>query len=73
MAASWSIVEYRGREALEQLEADWRRLCADMSPRTGFHAYETHAAYLSRLMATPEEFRCLAVTDGRDVRAICPL
>lgn len=70
---SWDIIEYRGREALEQLEADWRRLYEAMPLRTGFHAYEAHVAYLDLLMAAPERFRCLALSDGRSVRAICPL
>jgi hypothetical protein len=73
MAASWSIVEYRGRDALKQLEADWRRLYAAMSFRTGFQAYEAHVAYFDLLMAAPERFRCLALRDGQSVRAICPL
>jgi len=73
MAASWRIVEYRGREALEQLEADWRRLYTAMPLRTGFHAYEAHVAYFDLLMAAPESFRCLALRDGQSVRAICPL
>lgn len=73
MAANWSMLEYRGREALERLEGDWRRLYAAMTLRTGFHAYETHVAYFDLLMAEPEKFRCLALLDGQSVRAICPL
>jgi CelD/BcsL family acetyltransferase involved in cellulose biosynthesis len=69
----WSVVEYRGREALELLEADWKRLYGAMERRTPFHAFEAHAAYLDHLTAAPERFICLVLTDGRDARAICPL
>jgi Acetyltransferase (GNAT) domain len=73
MGPSWHIVEYRGREGQEQLEADWRRLYAAMPLRTGFQAYEAHVAYFRLLMAAPERFRCLALRDADGIRAICPL
>jgi hypothetical protein len=73
MGSNWRIVEYRGREALEQLEADWRRLYAAMPLRTGFHAYEAHVAYVDLFVEAPERFRCLVLRDADGVRAICPL
>jgi len=69
----WRIVEYRGRTALERLEVDWRRLYSSMPHRTSAHVYEAHLAYLGHLMKRPDRFRCLALSDGREVRAICPL
>ncbi len=71
--SAWSIVEYRGRPGLEQLEADWKRLYAAMPGRSRYHAYEAQLAYLSHLCAAPALSRYLALTDGRRVRAICPL
>jgi hypothetical protein len=71
--ATWSVIEYRGREGLERLAEDWHRLCRAMPLRTGFHTCQTHAAYLEFLMAAPETMRCLALSDGQRVRAICPL
>lgn len=69
----WSIVEYRGREALQCLAVDWKRLYGAMPLRTAFHAFEAHEAYLDCLAAAPGRFRFLVLTDGRQVRAICPL
>lgn len=69
----WSIVEYRGPTALRRLEGDWRRLYSSMPLRNSAHLYEAHLAYLEHLMASPDRFRCLALHDGRAVRAICPL
>ena len=69
----WDILEYPGRDALPRLEADWRRLTGAMPQRTAFHLFDAHAAYLAHLAASPERFRCLVLTDGRDARAICPL
>jgi hypothetical protein len=71
--STWSIVEYRGRPGLEQLEADWKRLYAAMPGRSRYHAYEAQLAYLNHLCAAPSLSRYLALTDGRSVRAICPL
>ena len=70
---AWSIVEYRGRAGLLQLEDEWRRLYAAMPLRTSYHAFEAHLAYVDYLMAAPDELRCLALHDGRQTRAICPL
>lgn len=72
-AAKWSIVEYRGRAGLLELEADWRRLSAAMPLRTSFHAFEANLAYLDCVMPEPDRFKCLALSDGTHVRAICPL
>ena len=72
-AGNWSVVEYKGRAALERLEADWRRLYSSMPLRTSAHLYEANLAYFDHLMASPEQYRCLALSDGRRVRAICPL
>ena len=69
---TWGISEFRGRAGLEQLEADWRRLYAQIPLRTSFLAYETCLAYADHLMA-PDQLRYLALTDGRQVRAICVL
>ncbi len=71
--ARWNIVEYGGRGALAQVEADWRRLYAAMPSRNSAHLYEAHLAYLEHLMKAPDRFRCLALHDGAQVRAILPL
>ena len=73
MSAGWKVVEYRGRDGLLLLEADWRRLYAAMPTRTSYHAFEAHLAYVDHLMKTPDELRCLALRDRREVRAICLL
>ena len=73
MSTAWNIVEYRGRDGLLQLEADWRRLYAAMPTRTSYHAFEAHLAYVDHLMKAPGELRCLALRDRREVRAICLL
>ena len=70
---TWRIVEYLGRAGLEQLETDWKQLYAAMPARSRYHAYEAHLACLSHLCAAPALFRYLALTDGKNVRAICPL
>ncbi len=69
----WSIIESRGRPGLERLEADWRRLYAAMPLRTSFLAYEACLAHVDHVMGAPDRLRCLALTDGRQVRAICLL
>ena len=73
MSTGWNVVEYRGRDGLLQLEADWRRLCAAMPTRTSYHAFEAHLANVDHLMKAPDELRCLALRDRREVRAICLL
>jgi CelD/BcsL family acetyltransferase involved in cellulose biosynthesis len=69
----WSLREHRGRQALEVLEPDWRRLYCAMPQRSGFHAIEAHAAYADNLMRAPGRLRCLVLLKGAEVRAICPL
>ncbi len=71
--AEWGIIESRGRAGLQLLEADWRRLYAQIPRRTSFLAYEACLAHIDHLMREPDELRCLALTDGRRVRAICVL
>ncbi len=73
MSDAWRVVEFRGRQGLLHLEADWRRLCASMPQRTAFHTFEAHLAYVDRIMTDPSGLRCLALRDGRQVRAICLL
>ena len=68
----WHIVESRGRVGLESLEPDWQRLYAQMPLRTSFLAYEAALARVERL-ASADKLRCLALADGRRVRAICLL
>lgn len=69
-ASAWSISEHRGLTGLEALRADWDRLYADMPARTVFHAYAAFRAYAEHLMESPERLRCLALSDGRRVRAV---
>jgi CelD/BcsL family acetyltransferase involved in cellulose biosynthesis len=70
--AEWSIIESRGRPGLESLEADWRRLYGQMPLRTSFLAYEAALARVERL-PSQDKVRCLALWDGRQIRAICLL
>lgn len=73
-APVWKVTEFRGPAGLEQLAADWHRLCAEMPARTSFIAFETCVAYVNHLMAEPAKLRCLAISDCHQrVRAICPL
>ena len=72
-AATWEIIESRGRAGLGQLEADWRRIYAELPLRTSFLAYETCCALVDHVLAAPDQLRCLALTDGQRVRAICLL
>jgi hypothetical protein len=69
----WSIVEHRGREAFEQLAADWDRLCDAMPQRTAYQACAAQRAYAELLMDEPDRWRCLVLRDAHAVRAICPL
>lgn len=70
---TWRIIEYRGRAGIERLEDDWRRLYSAMPQRTAFHTYEANLAYVDHLMAHPNRLRCIALSDGGVVRAICLL
>jgi hypothetical protein len=69
----WQIIEHRGRSGLQALETDWRRLYPTIPARARYHAYEAHAAYLDHLCQAPDLTRYLALSDGQQVRAICPL
>jgi hypothetical protein len=69
----WGIVEFRGRDGLRRLEADWKRVAGAMPDRSPQHAYETNLAYFSRLKTPDADCTFLALTDGTTVRAICPL
>ena len=66
-------MEFRGREGLVQLEADWRRLYAQIPLRTSFLSFEANLAHVDHLMAHPDQLRCIALSDGRQIRAICAL
>lgn len=70
---AWTVTEYRGREALAALEADWRRLYAAMAMRTTFHAFDFESAYADHLAQRAEGLRFLVLSDRGRVRAICPL
>jgi hypothetical protein len=73
MTPAWKIVEYEGLDGLMRLEADWMRL-VDAMPDAGYqHLHETHVSYLEKLPSKLEPFRCLALSDGTRVRAICPV
>jgi hypothetical protein len=72
-APDWILTECRGRAGLRSLEADWRRLYARMPRRTNLIAFEAVAGHLDHCLEDPDAVRCLALGDGRDVRAICLL
>jgi hypothetical protein len=67
------VTEQRGLEGFGALEADWRRLYDEMQSPEVWHSYEAHAVYVAHLCPAPEQFRCLALSDGTEVRAILPL
>lgn len=73
LPTAWQITERRGREGLLSLEADWRRLYAAMTRRTSFVSFEACRAYLDHCHRSPDRVRCLVVSSGREVRAICVL
>ena len=73
MKPAWGIVEFRGKEGLQRLEADWRRLLHTMPDRAAHHTYESHVAYFDHLSDAGGRYTCLALTDSERVRAICPL
>ena len=72
-APDWKIIESRGREGLRSLEAEWRRLYARIPGRTYLVSYEACREYLDHCLEQPDAVRCLALSDGREVRAICLL
>jgi hypothetical protein len=71
--ATWRIEEYAGRAGLARLEGDWRRLYAEMPAKTIFHSYDALCAHVDNLLPVPEALRCLALSDGQRIRAICLL
>lgn len=72
MKPVWTIVEYKGREGLLRLSADWTRLVSAM-PDAGFqHLHETHVGYFDNYPSPFGDFTCLALSDGMRVRAIFP-
>jgi len=73
MRPAWNIVEFRGREGLLRLEADWKRLLATMPDPAAHHTYESHVAYFDHLSDAGGRYTCLALSDGERIRAICPL
>lgn len=70
---SWTLVEYRGLDGLERLEADWRRLYGEMSNPAMWHSIEVNRSYVENLCPSPERFRSLALRDEHRVRAILPI
>jgi hypothetical protein len=73
MMRAWRIVEYRGHGGLRQLEGDWKRLLEAMPDRAPQHAWKTNVAYFDHVSRAEGRFVCFALTDGEQVRAICPL
>ncbi len=73
LVAAWRVIERRGRAGLVSLEADWRRLYAQMPQQTLGHLFEAYVAYADHLAEEPDRLRCLALADEHAVRAICVL
>ncbi len=73
MPPAWTIVEYTGRDGLLQLEPDWTRLVAAMPDARFHHLFETHLSCVEHLPSAFGAVRCLALSDGSRIRAICPL
>jgi Acetyltransferase (GNAT) domain len=72
-ATHWSVIEHRGSAGLKAIEADWRRLYAEM-PRTAlWHSHEAYSVYIDHLCPNPERFMCLGLSDGQRIRAILPV
>lgn len=69
----WRVTEYRGREGFMSLEADWRRLYAEMPNPSLWHSFEAYRVYLEHLCPSPDTFHWLALGDGVQVQAILPL
>jgi hypothetical protein len=72
-AEAWEIKAFKARSGLVQLETDWRRIYGEMARRTVFHSYEACLAYVDHRMKEPDQLRCLSLSDGRGIRAICAL
>jgi hypothetical protein len=73
MPPAWTIVEYSGRDGLLQLEPDWNRLVAAMPDARFHHLFETHLSCVEHLPSAAGPLRCLALSDGTRIRAICPV
>lgn len=73
MPPAWTIVEYSGRDGLLQLEPDWTRLVAAAPDARFHHLFETHLSCVEQLPSAFGAVRCLALSDGARIRAICPL
>ena len=69
----WTVTEHRGQEGFASVEADWRRLYAEMLNPSMWHSFEAYQCYLEHLCPSPNGFRCLALDDGSHVQAILPL
>ena len=72
MSGPWRIVEHRGLDGLSALESDWRRLTAALPDPAAHHLFEVQRAWAACLRADAD-LRYLALTDGEQVRAICPV
>ena len=69
----WAVEEHQGPDGLKSIEADWRRLYAEMSHPATWHSYEAYSVYIETLCPAPDTSRCLTLSDGARVRAIMPL
>ena len=73
MPPAWTIVEYSGRDGLLEIESDWTRLVAAMPDARFQHLFETHLSCVDHLPSAFGPLRCLALSDGTRIRAICPI
>jgi hypothetical protein len=69
----WNLAEHEGREGFAALEADWRRLYADVPSTATRYSYEAFSVFLDNLCAAPDGIRYFALSDGERVRAILPI
>jgi CelD/BcsL family acetyltransferase involved in cellulose biosynthesis len=72
-APRWTVIEHRGPHGLGLVEADWRRLFAEMPNPSVWHSFEANQLYVEHLCPSPAKFMLLALSDGERVRAIMPL
>ena len=72
-APDWTLTEHHGRAGLRSVEADWRRLYAQMPRRTCLIAFEAATEHVEHCLEDPDAVRCLVLSDGQDSRAICLL
>lgn len=73
MSSAWTIIEYTGLDGLMRLESDWTRLVAAMPDARYRHLHETHVSCVANLPSALGALRCLALSDGTTIRAICPV